>query len=132
MRNVHMLLSEDPATEREPESTLLISSPIAAGKNRGGAFGLLIFVPIILFVTVLFQHTPACGSAYDFLQLTSSRTLFALDPDITIRRIDPRAPNGAWTLAEGWGLPPLFFRTSVPGLYDRLDLFYPFGMSRRI
>jgi hypothetical protein len=127
MRNVRKLLSEDTATEREPQSTLLISSPIAAGNNRGGAFGLLIFVPIILIITVLFQHTPACGSAYDFLQLTSSRTLFALDPDITIRRIDPRAPNGAWTLAEGWGLPPLFFRTSVPGLYDRLDLFYPFG-----
>ena len=132
MRSVPMLLSEDPPTEHKPESILSKSGPIATDKNRGGASSLLAFIPIVLFITVLFQHTPACGSAYDFLQLTASGTLFALDPDITIRRIDPRSPNGAWTLAEGWGLPPLFFRTSVPGLYRSVGSFLSIRMSRRI
>ncbi len=122
-----MLLSEDARTEHKPKIAALKSGAIPKVKHGGLTLRLLIFLPLIVSMTVLFQYSPACGSAYDFLALTGSRTLFALDPDITIRRIDPRSPNGAWTLAEGWGLPPLFFHTSVPGLYDRLDLFYPLG-----
>lgn len=77
-------------------------------------------------VFIFLQTGPAFGSAYDFLRLTAPHTFFAVDPDLTIRTIDPTAPSKLWTLGEGWGFPPLYFHTKVPG-YDRVDFFYPFG-----
>ena len=123
-----MPLGVDIRTEDCQEITLSTASPIGRRQEKTGPFLSFLVLPALIAVSVLLlQQAPAYGSAYDFLRFATPKTLFALDPDVTIRRIDPRSPNGAWTLAEGWGLPPLFFRTSVPGLYERLDLFYPLG-----
>jgi len=62
-----------------------------------------------------------------FFHLPSRSELFAVDPDVIIRKMDPTAPEGAWKLAQGWGFPPLFYRTKVSGLYDRWDFLYPLG-----
>lgn len=80
-----------------------------------------------VLVCSLLHPRVAVASAYDFLRLTTPNTLFAIDPDLAIRRIHPAAPSNVWTLGEGWGLPPLFFHSKVPGLYDRVDFFYPLG-----
>ena len=84
-------------------------------------------VPLLALVLILFQPCLAFGSAYDFLRLTAPGTLFAVDPDLIIRRIDPAAPSRAWTLGEGWGFPPLLYHSKVAGIYDRVDFLYPFG-----
>ncbi len=63
----------------------------------------------------------------DFLSRTTIGRPIALDPDVIIRKMDPDAPRNAWTLGEGKGIPPFYFRTTVPGLYDRVDFIYPFG-----
>lgn len=78
------------------------------------------------FLMALQVH-PALGSAYNFIRMTTPGTLFAVDPDLTIRAIDPRAPDRLWTLGESWGLPPLFFHTKVGTGFQRVDFFYPFG-----
>jgi hypothetical protein len=82
---------------------------------------------LVVFVLILSHPPSAPGSAYDFLRLATPGTIFAIDPDLNIRRINPRAPSNTWTIGEGWGVPPLFFHTKVPGLYDRVDFLYPFG-----
>lgn len=69
----------------------------------------------------------AGGSIYDFLNFASPGTLHAIDPDLTIRSIYPPASRDAWMLGKSWGLPPLFLKTEVPGLFERTDFFYPLG-----
>ena len=85
---------------------------------------------IVLFLAmaqVVLSPSPSEASAYQFLRLMTPGSLFAIAPDLNIRRIDPSAPSNLWTLGEGWGIPPLFYYTKVPGLYDRVDFLYPFG-----
>ncbi len=67
------------------------------------------------------------GHAQAFLTTPSHPTLFAIDPDTVIRKMDPTAPSRMWVIGQGWGLPPLFYRSKVPGLYDRWDFCYPLG-----
>ncbi|MBM3298759.1 MAG: hypothetical protein FJY85_02250, partial [Deltaproteobacteria bacterium] len=81
----------------------------------------------LLLTLALLQPQGAAASAYHFLRATTPGTLFAIDPDLMIRKMDPAAPANAWTLGQGWGLPPLFYHINVPGLYDRVDFLYPFG-----
>jgi hypothetical protein len=52
---------------------------------------------------------------------------FAIDPDLMIRSILPEAPDNMWALGQGWGLRPFFYRSRLPGLYNRLDFLYPLG-----
>ena len=85
-------------------------------------------VSVLLSVLLSLAVVGEClGSAYNFFRVTAPGTVFAIDPDLTIRRIDPHAPDNMWTFGRGWGIPPLYFHTQVPGLYDRVDFFYPFG-----
>lgn len=67
------------------------------------------------------------ASIYSFLRVATPGTFFAIDPDFTIRRIDPKANSHMWTIGEGWGIPPFFFRSKVPGKFERLDIMYPIG-----
>ncbi len=67
------------------------------------------------------------GRAHAFFSTPSHPTLFAIDPDTVIRKMDPTAPSRMWVIGQGWGLPPLFYRSKVPGLYDRWDFLYPLG-----
>jgi len=41
--------------------------------------------------------------------------------------MDPTASDDLWTLGHGWGVPPIFYRSKVPGLFERMDFFYPLG-----
>lgn len=104
------------------------------GRNRSYSFGratpaagLCSALPVVILALILFQPCLVFGSAYDFLRLTAPGSLFAVDPDLNIRSIDPGAPSRAWTLGEGWGFPPLLYHSKVAGLYDRVDFLYPFG-----
>lgn len=87
----------------------------------------LLFIVSALIGMSLLGPKASTASAYDFLRMASPKSLFAIDPDLAVRRIHPAAPSDTWTLGEGWGLPPLFFHSKVPGLYDRVDFFYPLG-----
>lgn len=87
----------------------------------------LVFVALLCF-SGSFHPDSAGASAYNVLRISGSKTLFAINPDITLRTIDPKAPPNAWTFGEGWGIPPLFYHTKVGGAYDRVDFFYPFGI----
>ncbi len=96
--------------------------------RRSRSFGFLFVCRLLFWATLLFiPAETVCGSAHTFVRLTSPGTLFAVDPDLFSRRIDPRAPDKMWTLGEGWGFPPLFFRSKVQGLYDRVDFLFPLG-----
>ncbi|HMK33888.1 MAG TPA: hypothetical protein VK463_02395 [Desulfomonilaceae bacterium] len=84
---------------------------------------------LLLFLFLFAVHTDfAAGSAYDFLRVTGSKTLFAISPDIMLRTINPKFPDRTWTLGEGWGIPPFFHHSRVGGMYDRVDFLYPFGI----
>jgi hypothetical protein len=85
---------------------------------------------MIIIVLWLFFLTPLKSycSSYHFLSNLSKGSLTAIDPDITIRRIDPQAPDKIWMFGESYGFPPLYNRIEVPGLYQRDDFFYPFGL----
>lgn len=67
------------------------------------------------------------SSAYDFLRVATHESVFAVEPDLLIRSMDPTVPDGMWALGRGWGFRPLFFHSQVPGLYDRVDFLYPLG-----
>ncbi len=84
-------------------------------------------VAAICFILLTIATVTAQASVYDFIRATAPNTLFAVDSDLLIRRMDPKAPKQAWTLGEGWGLPPLFYYTKVRGVFDRVDFFYPLG-----
>src|SRR5512139_1692684 len=84
-------------------------------------------VPFLICGILFFQAGQAFAWTGDFLSRISIARPFALDPDVIIRKMDPDAPRNAWTLGEGKGIPPFYFRTTVPGLYDRVDFIYPFG-----
>ncbi|HTY25108.1 MAG TPA: hypothetical protein VMC85_18390 [Desulfomonilaceae bacterium] len=120
--------AEDAHADRHRKRSLpFLVKEIRRSEIAGCPPKVLLFVIAICVTVSALQSVPAYGSAYDFLRLTTPKMLFALDPDITVRKIDPYAPDGAWTLGEGWGVPPIFFHTKVPGLYDRVDFFYPLG-----
>ena len=97
--------------------------PLTALVRRPWAI-LVVFVCLTLSLAAA---SDSRGSAYNFFRVTAPGTVFAIDPDLTIRRIDPHAPDHIWTFGKSWGIPPLYFQTQVPGLYDRVDFFYPFG-----
>ena len=82
---------------------------------------------IILALALCLLSQPCFGSVYDFFRVTTPGTFFAIDPDLLIRSMDPTAPHNMWTLGHGWGVRPLFFHSQVPGLFDRVDFFYPLG-----
>jgi hypothetical protein len=84
---------------------------------------LAVFFAACLTLDVLSAGQPA----HAFFTLPSRSEFFAIDPDVVIRKMDPTAPDRAWTMAQGWGFPPLFYRTKVPNLYDRWDFLYPLG-----
>jgi hypothetical protein len=69
----------------------------------------------------------ATGHAAAFFTSPKHPTLFAIDPDVVIRKIDPSAPSRMWVIGQGWGMPPFFYRSRVQGLYDRWDFLYPLG-----
>jgi len=97
------------------------------GRIRDRIHGILYLVLFLAMAQVLLSPGSTEASAYQFLRLTTPGSLFAIPPDLNIRRIDQTAPSNLWTLGEGWGIPPLFYYTKVPGLYDRVDFLYPFG-----
>lgn len=68
------------------------------------------------------------ASSYHFLDSFADGNTIAIDPDITIRRIDPSAPDNIWLLGKTRGFPPFYNRIEVPGLYERDDFLYPFGL----
>jgi len=82
---------------------------------------------IVSLLLLLSQSGPAFASVYDYLNLSGSGTLFAVDPDLTIRSMNPAANDKLWMLGEGRGIPPLYYHSKVPGIYDRVDFFYPLG-----
>ncbi len=86
-----------------------------------------LFLAVLLLLISFAGTKHAVGSIYDVLNFTSSGTLHAIDPDLTIRSIYPPASGNAWMLGKSWGLPPLFLKTEVPGLFERTDFFYPLG-----
>jgi hypothetical protein len=73
----------------------------------------------------LVTPTKAYSSIYDNFKPTSPRSFFAVDPDLLIRSMDPKADSKTWLLAETWGFPPIFLRSKIPGLFERLDILYP-------
>jgi len=82
----------------------------------------------VFFATLLALFCqPVFGSGFHPSENAKSRSLFAIDPDLMIRSIDPRAPDNMWAVGEGWGFRPFFFRSRLPGLYDRVDFLYPLG-----
>lgn len=87
------------------------------------------FAIMLLLLGLLGSVHPgsAFASTYDFLKFTTPGSVFAVDPDLMTRSMNPRAPDKIWTLGEGWGIPPLFFHSKVPGVFDRVDFFYPLG-----
>lgn len=86
----------------------------------------VIFVSWLVALGLLSPHLSPAAS-YDFLRAIIPGSTFAVDPDLIIRSMDPRAPEKLWLLGEGRGLAPFFFHSKVPGLYDRIDFLYPFG-----
>ena len=86
--------------------------------------GLLI---LLVLVSAACAPTPCHGVACDFLRLAHGGNLFAVDPDVALRRFDPRGDSHVWNLGESHGIPPLFLRSKVQGHYDRVDFFYPLG-----
>ncbi|MEW6348667.1 MAG: hypothetical protein AB1646_06365 [Thermodesulfobacteriota bacterium] len=72
--------------------------------------------------------TLSFGSACDFLRFNEGKNLFAVDPDVSLRLMNPRGDRHLWHLGESKGIPPLFLRSKVEGLYDRVDFFYPLGV----
>ncbi len=95
--------------------------------SQEGRWSCVIVGVFVVLMLSLIAPAGCRGSAYNFFRLTTPGTLFAIDPDLAIRRIDSHAPDNLWILGKGWGIPPLFFHSNVPGLYDRVDFFYPFG-----
>ncbi|MFH0821706.1 MAG: hypothetical protein V2B18_03070 [Pseudomonadota bacterium] len=87
-----------------------------------------IIVALIAFL-LLFQPEPSLSWIGDLIGHGKGSNLFAIDPDLYIRRVDPRAPDNVWTLAEGRGVAPFYYRTTIPGLYDRVDFFFPLGLQ---
>ena len=85
----------------------------------------LLVVQAVLFMWLPADH--AMGGVYDFLRMVSPRSVFAVDPDLAIRKVDSHAHEHIWTTGEGWGFPPLVYHTKVAGVYDRADFFFPFG-----
>lgn len=76
-------------------------------------------------------HSPAGARSlsFDRTDVSDDDYFFALSPDYTIRRIDPAASDKVWRLAKGTGVPPFYFHTELPGLYDRIDFLYPLGLA---
>lgn len=84
---------------------------------------------VIILALILCMNSFCFGSIYNFLQISTPGTFFAIDPDFSIRKIDPRADSHTWTIGEGWGIPPFFFRSRIPGKFERLDILYPIGFK---
>jgi hypothetical protein len=87
-----------------------------------------LLIVLIIALSVPLQPSKSWTSAQHFLNMAGRETFFAINPDLTIRRINPWAPDKIWTLGKGSGIPPLYYRITVPGMYDRVDFFYPFGL----
>jgi hypothetical protein len=83
----------------------------------------------ILFILHFIAVSCASATAYDFLRFTKPGNVFGVSPDLMSRSMNPWAPDNIWTLGEGWGFPPFYYRTKVPGVFDRTDFFYPLGRS---
>ena len=96
--------------------------PLSALRQTSSA--LLICWVIVAFLS-LGTSTKANSSVYDYFKTASPASFFAVDPDLLIRSMDPKADSKTWRIAETWGFPPLFLKSKVPGLFDRLDILYP-------
>jgi hypothetical protein len=117
-------LPEALSPERHCDSGRVETREIRTFTEKLGVVG---FFFLFLFACSVLDCDFAAGSAYDFLRLTGSKTLFAINPDVNLRTIDPRLPDRTWSFGEGWGIPPLYYRTKVGGVYDRIDFLYPLG-----
>ena len=105
----------------------------AAAKPEPSTRGMGLMRLMLLFTLALTLNAvssrDSIASIYNFLRISTPGTFFALDPDFTIRRIDPRADSHTWTIGSGWGIPPFFFRSKVPGKFERLDVMYPIAFK---
>jgi len=106
--------------------TTVLSTPPVPPKASPYRRLLTLLVICVAVVSILFVE-PRRSTAFDFFRTTIPGTVFAVDPDLTTRSIDPHSPDGLWTLGRGWGIPPLLFRTNVGGIYERDDFLFPFG-----
>jgi hypothetical protein len=118
-----LLRRNDPINER------VMSRGFESAAFTGSGLKLLFHVCATLAVLLGVVLSPgAClGSASSFLRSTQGGNLFAVDPDVALRRINPKTDRHLWHLGESRGVPPLFLRSKVQGLYDRVDFFYPLG-----
>lgn len=125
VKNKHKELSVPALQTRLELKTEDSEASNAFSKSFNGAS--LPIKPLLLFLILLVWNTDCTASIYSFLRVSTPGTFFAIDPDFTIRRVDPKADSHIWTIGEGWGFPPLFFRSKIPGKFDRLDIMYPIG-----
>lgn len=86
-------------------------------------------ITFVVSALVLFGEIEASGSIYDFIRPSKPASFFAVDPDLTIRSMDPTADRRTWRIGETWGFPPFFMRSKVPGLFERLDILYPIAFK---
>ena len=127
---VQGLRGTGPPRNSRPGCRKSISTADAARPPRVGVIHPALihgFLVVAVLFSGAFAPTTCLGSACDFLRLTEGGSLFAVDPDVALRRIAPNGDRHLWHLGESRGVPPLFLRSKVQGLYDRIDFFYPLG-----
>lgn len=95
------------------------------GKIAGSYLKCLVLVCFVCIGIPTVSHS----SIYDYFKNRSGGSFFAVDPDLAIRSMDPSANSQTWLIAQTWGLPPLFLKSKVPGLFERLDILYPLGFK---
>lgn len=81
----------------------------------------------VLCALLLFVPSTPHASVYNFLRMTAPGSIYAVDPDLIIRRMNPAADKNTWTKGHSWGFPPILNHVEVPGLFQRTDFLYPLG-----
>ncbi len=88
------------------------------------------FLLVLTFCLFCAAATQISASSNIIAQTPRNGTLgsiFAIDPDLMIRSILPEAPDNLWAIGHGWGFRPLFYRSRLEEVYDRIDFVYPLG-----
>ena len=112
------------------ESCRANHGPMRTKATTGEAFrsrGKRLYRVVVCVCAVFLSAQMVFGSTHASDSVTAPGSLFAVDPDLLGRRVDPLAPRNIWTFGECWGLPPLFFRSNIQGLYQRADFLFPLG-----